>query len=180
MREPGRLTRVVCVVTGLMVASLAIAVTEPDVKSAARRLDEARARERSDAIVLGSRGFLEHERLRLLARHRSVVDGSAQFRFIHTLAATARRHDVRVLSVDVTTRAVPIPNGRRVAANLAELGLQLHLRGAYRNLLTMLDDLGRAADSVSIEMPSLRGDGSNVEASIPVVLRQANPSETTQ
>lgn len=174
MRDARLVTRALYLVAAAVAVSAAFLLTQPDLSAAERRLVEARARRNSDEVVFASRRYLERERTRLLRRHRSVVDGTGQDRFVRTLAVATRRHRVRFIGADATTGGALAQPGRDEPTSLAEIHLQLRLRGDYRRLLMTLDDIARNADSVRLEIPTLHANGSEVDATVPLIIRQAD------
>jgi hypothetical protein len=145
---------------------------QPDVTVEMTRIEQDRGRLHSDEVVLATRGAIERERARLYSRHRAVAEGEVQSSFLRQLAIVARRHSVRIISVDAAT--MPIAPVQRRSEALEQLPLHMEMRGTYRALLASLDELSRITDGVRVETPSFHWEGTTLGASVPVFIIRAH------
>jgi len=148
---------------------------QPMLGAAADRLGDARARLQSDRIAFSTKAPLERERERLRRRYFSAQAGLGEVDMLRKLAGLTWRRRVRVVSAEVAP-----PNPAEIVRNpdpsaLEAVNLRLELQGSYRELLLAIDDLSKELDLVHVDAPTLRAIGSEIDASVPIVLLR--PSE---
>lgn len=154
---------------------------QPDIAAAMERLNQDRGRLHSDDVVFATEGAIERVRARLISRHRSLVEGGAQSSLLHSLALVARRHSVHVVVLDVAADPASAPQRRSGDVSPEQLHLRAELRGDYRALLSTIDELALVSDAVQVEAPSLRRDGSTLDASVPIaILRPRDGGERSR
>lgn len=148
---------------------------QPMLGAAADRVGDARARLQSDRIAFSMKAPLEREHERLRRRYFSAQAGFGEIDILRKLAVLSRRRRVRVVSAEVAS-ASPAEIARNPDPSALEaVNLRLELQGPYRGLLLAIDDLSKELDLVHVDAPTLRATGSEIEASVPIVLLR--PSE---
>jgi hypothetical protein len=162
-----------------MFALLAYWRLEPGVDAARARLDEARSRLRSDALVFAARPRLIAERQRLLPRYGASADGATESQLLRILATASKRFGVEFVSGSVAASA-PLDSRQPYPgqADFDELRLAVELRGSYRGLLMTIDDVTRNADLIRVDGASLRTNGPSIDAAIPITLLRPHRSRS--
>jgi hypothetical protein len=170
--------RTLSILAAAAAALLAFWRLEPGVDAARARLDDARARLRSDAIVLAARPHFLAERRRLSRRYGAVVTGATESDVLRALADASKRFGIEFVSGNVTTASAPLvfSSHSTVRPEFDEVRLAVELRGSYRGLLLAIDALTRNAEMTRVDGISLRGNGQSLDASIPLTLLRPNRS----
>jgi len=174
------MSRTFSVVAAAAVALLAFWRLEPGVDAARARLDDARARLHSDAIVFAARPSFLAERRRLSRRYGAVATEANESDVLRTFAAASKRFGVEFVSGNVTATSAPLAPGSRsvVRPEFDEVRLVVELRGGYRGLLLAIDAVARNAELIRVDGASLRGNGHSIDASIPLTLLRPHRSDS--
>ncbi len=151
----------------LTLAVALIAALEPDVRAARERVDDARLTLRSDQVAFADAGRIEGERARLTHRFARTFAIDPQARVLHGLSATLARHRVTFSSTRNGALATPSTVGQR---EFEDVGLTVDVRGDYRGVLHVVDELARACELTRIDSASLHRAGDALNAHLTIAL----------
>jgi len=163
-----RLIRIATLLLSILGGSLVYFTFAPQIDAATLRLDDAEANLRSQDVALSEMPRLRVEREQLVRRYETSFAKNPQAVFLRDLASTVARHDVALVSTNVSQQTVQNTNPQ--AALFKETGVLLELRGAYRDLLGTVRDLSNGSAIVAVDSPAIRRDGNALIANVPVTI----------
>ena len=149
---------------------------EPDVRGAQARVDDAHLTLRSDEIAFATADHLREERARLSARFARIFEVDPQAQVLRRLSAALRRHNVLFLSTQ-NGAVAPAATGSGARNEFEDVHLTIELRGSYRGVLMVVDELARDCELARVDSASLHraGDGLNAHLSIALLRLAAAP-----
>ncbi len=165
----------------LALAALALAVgitgmIEPDVRAARERVEDARLTLRSDAIAFANAERLRAERSQLSARFARAFEIDPQAQILRRLSVALQRHGVTFSSTQNGAVAPAATTGTR--AEFEDVRLSLELRGSYRGVLMVMDELARDCELARVDSASLHRAGNGLNAHLAIALLR--PAAGTQ
>jgi hypothetical protein len=157
----------------LAFAALALAVgitgmIEPDVRAAQERVEDARLTLRSDAIAFANAERLRAERSRLSARFARTFEIDPQAQILRRLSAALQRHGVTFTSTQNGAVVPAATSGART--EFEDVRLSLELRGSYRGVLMVMDELARDCELARVDSASLHRAGDGLSARLAIAL----------
>jgi hypothetical protein len=167
--EPRSGLRGAALLGAVAIAASVLALSEPDVRAARSRVDDAEVVLRSDEVAFASAARLRSERDRLSAEfaHSFAVDPQADV--LRRLASALRRHGV-AFSSTANASTVPVKSPGAAAAEFEDVNLSLELRGSYRGVLMVVDELSRDCELARVDGASLHRSGSELDAHVTLAL----------
>lgn len=143
---------------------------EPQAAAAQQRIDDAQARLRSDEVAFSEVPHLRLERAELERRYSQLFGQNAEAVFLRELAATVRRHNVKLVTTSVSQDNSDAPPAVARPASFSVSRVNLELRGSYRDLLAAIGDLSLGSAIIAVEPPSMRRDGDTIAATVRAVI----------
>jgi hypothetical protein len=171
-----RLIRVATLLLALFGGSLVFLAYEPRIVALQTTLEDTESELRSDDIAFAEVPRLRAERARLATHYEHLFGLSSEATFLRELATAVRRRGVDLVS----TTVVPTDDASQVSAvqtsHFKETHLLLQVRGSYSNLLATVVDLSMESELVRIAVPTMRREGNDILATVPVTLLVPSPA----
>jgi Tfp pilus assembly protein PilO len=166
-----KIIRIATVLACIVAASFVYFSFAPDVDAATLRVDQAQLQLDSDTSTLSHLGMLRDERAALANRYAHLFAQNPEAVFLRGLSADVVRHGIALVS---TSEARDLSSGAASGANAAPSNdrtqLVIELRGSYRQLLAAIGELSLGPEIVRVDAPTLKRDGNDVIASVPVTI----------
>ncbi len=167
-----RLIRIATFLFCVVAAMLVYLSFAPQIDASGERIDAAQSQLNSDESSFSELGVLRSERDTLARRYARLFAQNPEAVFLRGLASDVARHGVTLVATTETR-----DTSSQAAANDPEAGspgektlLSVEMRGHYRNLLAAIGELSLGPEIVRVDMPTLRRDGADVTALVPVTI----------
>jgi hypothetical protein len=166
-----RLIRIATFLFCVVAATLVYLSYAPQIDASGERIDAAESQLNSDESSFSELGVLHSERDMLSRRYARLFAQNPEAVFLRGLASDVARHGVTLVATTETRDASAQPANAPDAGPAAEkTQLAVEMRGHYRNLLAAIGELSLGPEIVRVDMPTLRRDGGDVTALVPVTI----------
>jgi hypothetical protein len=166
-----RLIRIATFLLCVVAATLVYLSFAPQIDASSERIDAAQSQLNSDESSFSEIGVLRRERDTLARRYSRLFAQNPEAVFLRSLASDCARHGVTLVATtearDTASQTVNDPETRSGAEKTS---LSVEMRGHYRNLLAAIGELSLGPEIVRVDMPTLRRDGGDVTALVPVTI----------
>ena len=179
-----RLIRVATLALCVVVASVVYFTFAPDVDSASLRVEQALSQVQSDRSTAYRVDALRQARKTLSSRYARLFAQNPEAVFLGDLSTNVARHGLALVSVseahDPVGQIATAPPDPSTPSAGQRIALTVEMRGTYRNLLAAIEQLSFGPEIVRVDAPTLRRDGSDVAAMIPVTIFAPATRATSQ
>jgi Tfp pilus assembly protein PilO len=166
-----RLIRIVTFLFSVVAAAIVYLSFAPQIDAASARIDAAQSQLDSDESSFSELGVLRNERDTLARRYAHLFAQNPEAVFLRGLASDVARHGVTLVATTETRDTTPQPaNDPDAGSGSEKTLLSVEMRGPYRNLLAAIGELSLGPEIVRVDMPTLRRDGGDVTALVPVTI----------
>ncbi len=166
-----RLIRIATFLFCVVAATLVYLSFAPQIDASGERIDAAQSQLNSDESSFSELGVLRSERDSLARRYARLFAQNPEAVFLRGLASDVARHGVTLVATTETRDTSSQPANAPDAGSAAEKTvLSVEMRGHYRNLLAAIGELSLGPEIVRVDMPTLRRDGADVTALVPVTI----------
>ncbi|MBD5655817.1 MAG: hypothetical protein IAI50_11655 [Candidatus Eremiobacteraeota bacterium] len=170
-----RLIRLATLFFALLAASLVYFGYRSQIEALQYRIEDAEAALRSDEVAASEMPRLRDERNALAARYSRLLRQNAEAVFLRELMTIARARGLTLLTTSLVPGNDAPHDGTRLEL-LVPTRVTLQLQGPYRNVLVAISELSTGSEIVAVEPPTMRRDGSVVDASVPVTIYEPTRS----